>query len=80
MRHAPQQVEDGALVGTNGKMLHILLENPRYTTLAVEEGRLLWQALLQLVERNSCVQGEGHAEPLHALIDCGALLEGITNR
>ena len=22
----------------------------------------------------------GHAEPLHALVGCGALLEGITNR
>lgn len=58
------------LRATNGKMLAVLLENEQYHTLVPREGMALWEALLRFaVERR-----------LDALVDCGALLAGTSNR
>ncbi|WIA08442.1 hypothetical protein OEZ85_007879 [Tetradesmus obliquus] len=62
------------LAATNGKMLAMLLQHASYSTLARQDptqaGKPVWQLLLD------------HAlqYKLHALLDCGALLAGTTNR
>eukprot|EP00198_Chlamydomonas_reinhardtii_P007687 XP_001697024.1 predicted protein [Chlamydomonas reinhardtii] len=66
--------EDPALKATNGKMLSVLLQNTHgFHTLPPAEdagGVAVWQSLLQMALDKSA----------HALIDCGALLAGTTNR
>eukprot|EP00887_Chlorella_sp_A99_P004660 scaffold4.g4660.t1 len=63
------EVEQG-LRATNGKMLSLLLENRRYDTLEPTDGEPVWEALLRFAVR----------EGLDALLDCGALLAGTSNR
>ncbi|GAB4822814.1 hypothetical protein N2152v2_009860 [Parachlorella kessleri] len=63
------EVEQG-LRATNGKMLAVLLDNPRYDTLALQDEEPVWDALLHFAVH----------EGLDALIDCGALLVGTSNR
>ncbi|MEW5310745.1 MAG: hypothetical protein WDW38_002512 [Sanguina aurantia] len=68
------QEEEQALKATNGKMLAVILDNPEYSTLATgSQGRQpdpTWKSLLD------AAVGKG----VHALLDCGALLAGISNR
>ncbi|KAG2486452.1 hypothetical protein HYH03_014899 [Edaphochlamys debaryana] len=67
-----------ALAATNGRMLAVMLGHTRgFTTLPAEgDGRPAWQALLDTA---LALQGAG-GEGLGALIDCGALLAGTSNR
>ena len=73
-------MKDKALVGTNGKMLQVILTNPEYSTLPTIVGVPQWRALLDLVVQRSGGGRGVQGQPLHALIDCGTLLEGISNR
>ncbi|KAL4434355.1 hypothetical protein ABPG75_000796 [Micractinium tetrahymenae] len=62
------EVEPG-LRATNGRMLAVLLDNPRYDTLDPAEGEPVWQALLRLAV----------ARGVDAVLDCGAQLAGTSN-
>ncbi|PRW58669.1 hypothetical protein C2E21_2704 [Chlorella sorokiniana] len=58
------------LRGTNGHMLAVLLANPRYDTLAAAQGTPFWEVLLRFAVQ----------EGVDAVIDCGALLAGVSSR
>ncbi|GLI61980.1 hypothetical protein VaNZ11_004546, partial [Volvox africanus] len=68
-------IPDSALRATNGKMLSVILKHTLgFNTLLPEDcsrgGRPLWQVLLDTALK----------ERMHALLDCGALLAGASNR
>ncbi|KAG2492072.1 hypothetical protein HYH03_009568 [Edaphochlamys debaryana] len=69
--------EEPSLAATNGKMLHVILEHSLgFTTLPAESGGLpAWQALL-----DTALELQRWGVELSALIDCGALLAGTSNR
>ncbi|KAG2501267.1 hypothetical protein HYH03_001073 [Edaphochlamys debaryana] len=69
--------EEPSLAATNGKMLHVILEQSLgFTTLPAEGGGLpAWQALL-----DTALALQRRGVELSALIDCGALLAGTSNR
>ncbi|KAG2494612.1 hypothetical protein HYH03_007377 [Edaphochlamys debaryana] len=69
--------EEPSLAATNGKMLHVILEHSLgFTTLPAESGGLpAWQALL-----DTALALQRRGVELSALIDCGALLAGTSNR
>ncbi|KAF5833854.1 hypothetical protein DUNSADRAFT_9691 [Dunaliella salina] len=80
-RLLPLQVQqsdppDASLKATNGKMLQIILSNPKYSTIAPAQipgsgaSKPLWQCLLE----------KALSEKADALIDCGAILAGVSNR
>ncbi|GIL75394.1 hypothetical protein Vretifemale_5196 [Volvox reticuliferus] len=68
-------IPDSSLRATNGKMLSVILRHTLgFNTLVPEDcsrgGRPLWRVLLDTALR----------ERMHALLDCGALLAGTSNR
>ncbi|KAG2492053.1 hypothetical protein HYH03_009551 [Edaphochlamys debaryana] len=69
--------EEPSLAATNGKMLHVIVEHSLgFTTLPAESGGLpAWQALL-----DTALALQRRGVELSALIDCGALLAGTSNR
>ncbi|KAG2488308.1 hypothetical protein HYH03_013158 [Edaphochlamys debaryana] len=65
-----------SLSATNGRMLHIILEHTRgFMPLPGGDELLCWQQVLDAALR---LQAQG--EEVRALIDCGALLAGTSNR
>ncbi|KAG2494611.1 hypothetical protein HYH03_007376 [Edaphochlamys debaryana] len=69
--------DEPSLAATNGKMLHVILEHSLgFTTLPAESGGLpAWQTLL-----DTALALQRRGVELSALIDCGALLAGTSNR
>ncbi len=63
-------IKEHALHATNGKMLNIILQSPEYNTLPVQEDQPTWQAVLLLALEKK----------YDVVVDCGALMAGVSNR
>lgn len=66
----PSGNESQSLIGTNGKMIELILRNPKYSMLESNEDLPVWKIVLNHVISTNA----------NALIDAGALMAGVTNK